>query len=216
MRTIQCNLNAKPILSQADLLLVKELCDQGELLVCPTESSYLLGGNALDQKVSKSIYEMKERERGKPLPIIVAHRQMASNVGLMNEWADKIADCFWPGPVTIIIPARQNVPSYLIAGTGTIGLRVSAFPLLQEIFTSIDYPLVSTSANISGSAEPYNPQSFLGELSKRKNHIGCFIDGGVLPENKPSTVIDLTGEKPRLLREGTIPAQKIMATLMGE
>jgi len=213
MQVIPLNLNYTPILSDSAKEILTTVCDNGELIICPTESSYLIGGNALKSEVCDKIYSLKSREQGKPLPVIVGNLEMASSIACINDWTLRIANSFWPGPVTVIIPAKEHVPECLTAENKTIGLRVSAFPLLQEIFSCIDYPLISTSANISGTQEPYDPELFLDDLIANNNAVSLFLNGGTLPSRKPSTIVDLTGVSPLIRREGAIPSSEILTIL---
>jgi L-threonylcarbamoyladenylate synthase len=183
----------------------------GELFICPTESSYLLGAHAFNDQAVACIYQVKKRDLSKPLPLVVKDIPMARNLGQFNPLAERLVEKYWPGPLTIILPAKTHRGKKFQGGSGSIGMRVPSFPLLQQILRHLDFPLVSTSANISDHQEPYSSQSILALAEETQGKITLILDAGHLPLNPPSTVIDLTGGKICLLRQGAIHSREIMS-----
>jgi len=172
----------------------------GGLIVYPTETLYAVGGAGLDPAAARRARLAKGRPDDKPLPLIVADAETAR--GLCRSWpaaADALAGRFWPGPLTLVLQASPRVPVEVTAGTGTVALRVSGLPLARAISRAAG-PLVSTSANRAG--EP--PATTCGEaLLAVGSAVALALDGGACT-GAPSTIVDLSGDRPALLREGAV------------
>lgn len=172
----------------------------GGLLIFPTDTLYALGGPAHDGQVAQRVRAAKVRDDGKPLPVVAA--DLAQVRSLAREWppfVDRLAARFWPGPLTLVLRAAPGVPEELASGTGTIAVRVPALELTRQLCRRLG-PLISTSANRSGS-EP--PQTCGAALAHFPGLAGLALDGGP-GHPRPSTIIDLTSSPARLLREGNI------------
>jgi len=182
----------------------------GGIIVSPTETLYAVGGAGLDPQAARRSRLAKGRPDGKPLPLIVADAETAR--GLCRSWpaaADALAGRFWPGPLTLVLPASPRVPVEVTAGTGTVAVRVSGLALARAISRAAG-PLVSTSANRAG--EP--PATTCGEaLVAVGSAVALALDGGACT-GAPSTIVDLSGDRPALLREGAI-AWADLADLLG-
>jgi L-threonylcarbamoyladenylate synthase len=123
-----------------------------------------------------------------------------------------LAGEFWPGPLTIVLPAAASVPERLLGPGRTIALRVPPLAWLRALVRELGEPLTATSANLSGEKELTDPQE-VKELFEGK--VDLVLDGGPAPGGPPSTIVDLSGERPRILREGRIPAARIEAFIRG-
>ncbi|MFC1851383.1 L-threonylcarbamoyladenylate synthase [candidate division CSSED10-310 bacterium] len=207
------SINTKQKFSEFLLRKIESVLMHGGLLICPTESSYLLGANAWDDEAVSSIYQLKKRDLRKPLPIVVKDVSAARKLVSFNSLADKIVAKFWPGPLTVILPIRPANHKKFYGEKGTIGLRVSSFPVLQQILIRINIPLISTSANISGHQEPYSPLALTRIEATSLQKIKLILDAGTLPANPPSTVIDISRGSLSLVREGAIPFEKITSAV---
>jgi L-threonylcarbamoyladenylate synthase len=172
----------------------------GGLVVYPTETLYAVGGAGLDPEAARRARLAKGRPDAKPLPLIVADAETAR--GLCRSWpaaAEALAGRFWPGPLTLVLPASTRVPDEVTAGTRTVALRVSGLPLARALSRAAG-PLVSTSANRAG--EP--PATTCAEaLAAVGSAVALALDGGACA-GAPSTIVDLSGDRPALLREGAI------------
>jgi L-threonylcarbamoyladenylate synthase len=172
----------------------------GELIVYPTETLYALGGLALLAAAAHRVRLAKGRADGKPLPLIVADAEAAR--ALCRSWpaaADTLAARFWPGPLTLVLPASGRVPVEVTAGTGTVAVRVSGLPLARALSRAVG-PLVSTSANQAGEPPAVTCTEALAAVGAA---VALALDGGACT-GAPSTIVDLTGDHPVVLREGAV------------
>lgn len=182
----------------------------GALAIYPTDTLYAIGCRALDGAAVKRLREAKGREADKPLPVIVA--DVAQARALAARWPDgaqRLADAFWPGPLTLIVPARPTLPPELLAGAQGVAVRVPASEIARALARLVG-PLVATSANLAGQASCVTV-----DLAERAFPLATLaFDIGPL-QGQPSTIVDLTGptESFRLLREGRIPRAKVEAAL---
>jgi L-threonylcarbamoyladenylate synthase len=169
----------------------------------PTETVYGLGCDARNKKALRRIYILKGRPRGKPFIVLVRDIKMAKQIGRFSLMAEKVVQRAWPGPLTLVLPLKRGVlPRQFFKET--IALRVSSHPFVRSLFRHIDYPLVSTSANVSGKPATRSPEEFKRQLGAKIKKIDIIINAGILPRSKPSTVVDFTGKEPRLLRKGAV------------
>ena len=189
-----------------------ELLRAGRLVAFPTETVYGLGANALDAAAVQRIYEAKARPAINPVIVHVA--SVAAARALARDWpvtADVIARAFWPGPVTIVVRKRAIVPDIVSAGGDTVGLRVPAHSLALALIEEARVPVAAPSANLSTQVSPTTAWHVERGLGER---VDLIIDGGPTHVGIESTVVDLTGPVPQVLRPGMIGVEAI-ATALG-
>jgi L-threonylcarbamoyladenylate synthase len=162
------------------------------VVVYPTETVYGLGADAFSDEAILKVYEAKKRPPGMPVSIAVSDFDMFHAVVRAGPEVEPFLNAFLPGPVTVILPARNCIPQILTGGTGLIGVRMPSHELARQLITLFDSPITATSANLHGAKEPVTPADCTIPYE-------LLIDGGRLP-GTPSTVVDLT-EK-RILRAG--------------
>lgn len=183
----------------------------GGVVVYPTETFYGLGASLGVLGGVERLVAIKGRLAGKPLPVIAADE--ASARALWREFpllAGRLAARFWPGPLTIVLPAREGVPR-CVAPMGEVGVRVSPHPVALSL-TRLVGPLVATSANLAGGGE----KTCVAELDPAVvARVDAVIDAGMTPGGRPSTVLRLCGDKARILREGAI-SRSTIASAVGE
>ena len=180
----------------------------GGLVAFPTETVYGLGANALDESAIERIYRVKGREHDKPLALLVADRDTAGKLGArIPDFAFRLMEEYWPGPLTLIFEASAIVPSSVKGPGGTIGVRMPDHPVALELIRSSDLPLAATSANPSGEISPTTADEVGKTLGAR---IDLIIDGGGTAVKIPSTVIDVTGDRPVIVREGNLSREQVM------
>ena len=196
---------AKPgNLSQA-LRVLKE----GGMVAFPTDTVYGLGVSAFHSQAIARIYEVKGRSRENPIPILIANMQDLSRVSLSPPpMARRLAKRFWPGPITLIVWRKPNLPDE-ISPLSTVGIRVPDHPVAQALLT-IAGPLAVTSANKSGDPVACTALDVLEGLG---GSIDLILDGGRTPGGEPSTVVDCTQASPRVLRDGPISEAEIHEVL---
>ncbi len=184
---------------------------QGGLAVYPTETFYALGAVPTLTEAVMKIFEMKERSLDKPLPLIASDMQAV--LSAVSEWpqtAELLARNFWPGPLTIVLPAALTLPHAVHAGTKKIAIRVSSHRIASMLAVAAGGLLVSTSANLAGFPPPCSPTEVSGQLLAG---IDVFINGGNLPGGFPSTIVDVTTDQPVLIRAGMLDWEKIYRVL---
>lgn len=178
---------------------------QGGLVIYPTETVYGIGVGALKEDAVKKLVSYKNRPFGKPFSIAVTDIKMAKKFAQLNPTAINLYKKFLPGPMTIISKGLGKVAPGIESENGTIGIRISSYPLVSEIIYKFGGPITATSANASYQKRPYKISDILENISdKQKKLIGLIIDAGELPKNEPSTVIDTTMDDPVILRQGEI------------
>ena len=182
----------------------------GELIGLPTETVYGLGANALDDQAVAKIYALKKRPHFNPLIAHFASWEQAQHYVHFNPWAHELAAAFWPGPLTLILPQKENVgfSKLATAGLKTLACRVPAHKHAQKILENIDFPLVAPSANPSESISPTTAAHVQGAFPDL-----CVVDGGPCTVGLESTIVDLTGEAPVVLRPGSVSTGEIEAVL---
>ena len=182
--------------------------DAGGILIYPTDTLYALGGRARDAAAGRKVRAAKGRD-ARPLPIIASDlEQYAGLVAGPSAPARRLAEKFWPGPLTVIVACRRDVPDEITAGTGTIAVRVPALALARHLCRAAG-PLISTSANLSGAAAPVTCAEAVAGVGAAA---ALALDAG---PGRPvaSTIVDLTGEIPRLVRAGAVPWTDVLAAL---
>ncbi|WNY29088.1 Threonylcarbamoyl-AMP synthase [Methanimicrococcus stummii] len=178
----------------------------GKIAAFPTETVYGLGARISDENAVLKVYKAKGRVPEKPLSILISSvDDMEKIAAEIPETARILAEKFWPGPLTIILKKKAEISNKITAGKETVGLRVPAHPAALEI-VRLSGPLACPSANLSGSREPKSTADVLADLDGK---IDILIDGGDTLIQKPSTIIDLTVQPPKILREGGLDISEI-------
>jgi L-threonylcarbamoyladenylate synthase len=199
-------------LSEREFDLILSVLRAGDVIAFPTDTSYGLGADPYNEEGISRIFTIKGRPETKPILLLVDSLQMTERVALPNPLFPRVAEAFWPGPLTLILPARSNVPGALTAGTGTVGVRWPKASFAIALLTRLRTPITATSANRSGRQSSITASEvrmqFGGELP-------LIVDGGELPARSGSTLLDLTCEPPVLLREGPIHFDELNAFFEG-
>ena len=184
-----------------------DVLKRGGVIAYPTETVYGLGADIYDEEAVRRIFQIKRRETGKPFPIIIKSNAVAKTLcAEISELAFSLIQRFWPGPLTLILKAADQVPDYLIGKDKKIGLRIPDHPITKTLLGCYPNPLISTSANISGGKAATRAREIDPGLADK---VDLIIDGGICEMQNPSTVLDVTDKKPKLLREGAIPFSMI-------
>lgn len=175
----------------------------------PTETYYGLGALARDADAVARLVRAKGRPDGKPLPLVAADVAAVREVAILGPRAARLAARFWPGPLTLVLPARAGLPAAITAGTGTVGVRVPGSDVARALAREAGGAIVSTSANASGEQPAARAEDLAPELRDR---IDLVLDAGPSPGAAPSTVVavDERGGV-RLLRAGVVPFEEVVA-----
>ena len=182
----------------------------GGLVAFPTETVYGLGAHALDAQAVQGIFAAKGRPADDPLIVHIASLENIDAVASANGDARRLADAFWPGPLTLVLPKREVVPPEVTAGLSTVGVRVPSHRIAQQLLHAAQLPIAAPSANLFGRPSPTRAPHVLEDLDGR---IDAVIDGGPTDVGVESTIVDLSSQPPRLLRPGGVPAEAIEAIL---
>lgn len=186
---------------------VIDVLRRGGIIAYPTDTFYGLGCDAFSGEAVRKIAAIKEREVGKPMPCLISDIDMAERLTAeLTPLFRPLTARFWPGPLTVVLKAAAGFPTELVGQKRTIGLRLPDVPWLREFIRRAGFPLVATSANISGAREIDSAEDVIRQFD---TCVDVIIDGGRTPGGRPSTVIDLTAAKPVILREGAVPAGKL-------
>ena len=188
----------------ADIQKAASAISNGAIVIFPTDTVYGLGCNPYNRKAVLSVYEIKKREKTKPLPVIGYSKKELEKIAEFNDKAEKIAELFWPGAITLILKVKdENIKKSLGLGK-KIAVRVPnnqcALSLLKECKL-----LVATSANISGTTSLTDPNDCKRDL----NGYDLLIDGGILSDNGESTIVEIDGNKLRIVRSGSVSEEEL-------
>jgi len=186
----------------------------GEVIVYPTETFYGMGADALSPAALDRLFALKGREPGKPVALIAADAHSAFELAReISDAARRLADAFWPGPLTLVLPARDDLPAPLIGPDGGVGVRVSSHPIARALAAGLGRPITATSANLAGG----QPARTLGEARDTFGaKVKVYLEGGKLAASAPSTVVACDRNGWRVLRAGVISDGAIAAALSGE
>lgn len=198
-----------PALFAAAVQQTAELLRAGEVVALPTETVYGLAANALDTRAVARIFEIKGRPAHNPIIVHVSSEAMAGRcVAGWPPLAGLLARAFWPGPLTLVLSRGPGIPDNVTAGGDTVGVRWPSHPFIQAVIRACDFPLAAPSANLSNYVSPTNAEHVRQQLEGR---ISLIVDGGHSHVGIESTVLDLSGPQPVILRPGMIHAQAIAA-----
>lgn len=195
--------------NEEDIKKAGEILHEGGLVAIPTETVYGLAANALDGDAVKRIFKAKGRPADNPLIVHIADFSDIEKYNLVSEIPEKVkilAEKFWSGPLTIIMPKGKAVPDEVSAGLDTVAIRFPSHKVAQAVIKAAGCPLAAPSANLSGSPSPTEAKHVMNDLNGR---IDAVVDGGECSVGLESTVITLAEDKPKLLRPGEITVGEI-------
>jgi L-threonylcarbamoyladenylate synthase len=174
----------------------------GRLVVFPTDTLYALGADARNPEALERLLRAKGgREKAIPL-LLPGLDGLQSVVAEVPDVAVALAERFWPGPLTLILRARPDLPEAVTGGTGTVGVRVPGGPVAAALLRKMQAPVTGTSANRTGERAPHRADEVGADLL---SHVDLLLDGGACPLGVPSTLLDLTVDPPRVRRAGPVP-----------
>jgi L-threonylcarbamoyladenylate synthase len=207
----------------------------GGTIVYPADTLYGLGANALNDIAVRKIFRIKKRDFSKPLPMIVRNYSWAKELVEITTKHEDIIKKVWSsaesssrqeskkldvkeagifaGKITLVLPKKDIVPDALTAGFDSVGIRIPDDRFIDELLIKFGYPLTSTSANISGQVPTNDINKIIEIFSKSTEKPDLIIDAGILPKSEPSMIIDLTGDKPKILRISPTKPEKLLELL---
>ncbi|HXD32439.1 MAG TPA: L-threonylcarbamoyladenylate synthase [Pyrinomonadaceae bacterium] len=191
--------------------MASDIISRGGIIAFRTDTLYGLGVDPGNEAAVRALVELKGREAGKPILVIVSDASEVDRF-IVERSAnfDLVTSEFWPGPLTIVGKAIEALPVDLTAGTGTIGVRLPNDEGVRELVRVCGGALTATSANVSGGPPARNAEDVQQQFP---SGVDLILDGGDVTVAEPSTVLDLSGELPRLIREGAVSREKLRSTL---
>ncbi|HEX5000162.1 MAG TPA: L-threonylcarbamoyladenylate synthase [Terriglobia bacterium] len=184
----------------------------GGVIGYPTDTAYGLGADPFNDAAVREIFRIKGRPETKPILLVVDSLEMAGRVARVSDEVRRLAEEFWPGPLTLVLPALESVSPLITAGTGTVGVRWPDAPMALRLIHGLDRPLTATSANRSGLPAAVTAGEVESQLA---GWLDLLVDGGSLPARGGSTLLDMTTSPAVLLREGPVSFEALNAFLKG-
>lgn len=185
----------------------------GGLVAYPTETYYGLGVDPFNGKAMERLFTVKNRPRVKPVLVLVADRLQVNLLAAhVSDTANRLMDFFWPGPLTLVLPARSRLSPLLTGGTKTIGVRLSSHPLANDLVRAFGGPLTATSANLSGGPAAVTADEVAAVFGDR---VDMIVDGGQTQGQGGSTLVRVGNGEIACLREGLVPFERVLACLSG-
>ncbi len=186
------------------------LLSQGMVGAIPTETAYGLAASLKKEAALERIFSIKKRPRQKPLLLLISDPSMLEELSPLplSTAAEAIIRTFWPGPVTLLLPARPGLPFEVTGGTGKVGVRISSNHMALDLVRISGFPVTATSANLSGQPPCLSPEEVMKQLSADPPDF--ILDGGTLPPSPPSTIVDCSGDRPVLVRAGVVTVEELL------
>ena len=190
-----------------NLAAAVEALKRGDVIVFPTETLYGLGADTLNDAAVEKVFRLKGRDPRSPIPVLVADQEMLHTlVAKVPMTAQKLMDRYWPGPLTLVLPGRKNIPKPLCNPTGGVAVRISSQPIATLLVNGLGRPLTATSANPSGKEPARTLQVAKNYFADR---VDVFVDGGTLISKSGSTVVEVMEDSIKIIREGEISGSEL-------
>lgn len=200
-------IDMKQRINTEELEKVATSIQEGRILVFPTETVYGIGTNGLDEQAVKKLYEVKQRPENKAISLLVSDIKMVEKIAKdITELEYKLMEKFFPGPLTIILKKKDNVPDIVTAGKDTVGVRMPSGEIARKLVEYAKTPIAAPSANISGEPSGTNLENIINNFDGKVEY---FIDGGETELGISSTIIEVINNEIHILREGSITKQQI-------
>jgi L-threonylcarbamoyladenylate synthase len=181
-----------------------KLIARGGVIVCPTDTGYAFSANALDTRAVTRVFQLKGRSFSNPIHIAVGSIEEAEKYAHVNESARYLAGHYLPGALTLVLKKKETIPSLLVAGLNTVGIRIPDNKVILRLVEKVGKPLTTTSANISGKPTPYAVDEITAQLGDSIQNVALILDQGPLAMRDLSTIVDLSVTPPQLIRQGRL------------
>lgn len=179
---------------------VVEILKSGGIVMHPTETCYGLAVDVFNEEALKKLYKVKKMALDKPVSILVDGLGMAQEYGVFSEKAFELAQNYWPGPLSIMLPRKRNLPDYLNPGSEYVSIRCSSDDFCVKMVKEFGRPVTTTSANVAGQPQLYK----VDKGQKFLNGVDFIIDGGEISQNRPSTIVKVDGDNVEIIRQGSV------------
>jgi L-threonylcarbamoyladenylate synthase len=195
--------------TKKNIIITAQIVKNGGLVVFPTETVYGLGCDPLNVQAVKKIIRVKG-ERKKPFPVLAANIEEVERVAVISHKGRQLATKFWPGPLTMVFPKKTFLPDIVTFGLNSVGLRIPDSYVARNLISLSGGLLIGSSANVTKGKPPRCIEEISDEL---KDNVDIILDGGLAAHGKPSTVVDLTTDEPKILRKGPVTLKAILNAL---
>lgn len=182
----------------------------GGVVAYPTDTLYGLAVDPRSPAAVQRLFEVKRREPGHAVPLIAADAGQVDQIAVLTEQARRLTASLWPGPLSLVLDAKPVVVRDLVAADGSVAVRVPAHDVARALAASFGFCITSTSANLSGEPPSASPAVVRQSIGDR---IDFLLDAGESPGGPPSTIVDLRGPAPRLVREGAVPWERVLRSI---
>ena len=189
---------------------VAAIIRDGGVVAFPTDTLYGLAVDPRRDDALERLFELKGREAGVPVPLIAADIAQARELGTFGDLALRLARAFWPGPLTLVVPALPAIARRALGGGNTVGIRVPAHEVATALCHAAATCLTATSANLSGNPPPASAPEIVPQLAAR---LDAVLDAGAAPGGPPSTIVSIVSERPQLVRDGAIAWNRVLKSL---
>jgi L-threonylcarbamoyladenylate synthase len=180
------------------------LINKGEVVVCPTDTGYAFSANALDTRAIAKVFHLKGRAFSNPIHVAVNSIEEAGKYADVDDTARFLAKRYLPGALTLVMTRKETVPSMLVAGLDTIGIRIPDNAVILRLVAMTGHPLTTTSANVSGRPGAYTVEEVKAQLGENISEVSLILDQGPIKARELSTIVDLTVSPPQLIRQGRV------------
>ena len=198
--------------SKEELEMAKETIESGGVIAFPIDNMYVLGVSVFNEDGIMKLYDIKNRPHNKPISVLVSDfsmiKSLANNI---SEDEKKLIDSFLPGPLTIVLDKKDNIPDIISEGNNTVGIRMPSSELALKLLRGVKVPLAITSANLYGEDDPRNIEIVKTDFG---NLVDCYIDAGELEESTHSTVVRIEEDNINIIREGAVSREEIDKVIM--
>jgi L-threonylcarbamoyladenylate synthase len=202
MSPVRIKINAEHTISY-----VIETLEKGGIIAYPTETFYGLGVKFDVEDSLKRLFEIKKRPEEKAIPLIIGNKGLLYILTTsVNSKAETLMNRFWPGPLTLIFSAKENLSDYITAGTHRVAVRIPGESFALHLARATGFPITATSANPSGMPPARDAETVIKYFDDK---IDLIVDGGHTPGRSPSTIVDVTGDEIKIIREGAIDREQL-------
>lgn len=191
----------KEKINEDELENVIKVIEDGGVVIFPTDTVYGIAANSLDEEAIKKLFDLKERNDNKPICVLTSSVDKIKKIAYVRDEEQKIIDQYMPGALTIILDKKDNVSDVLTSNLKTVGVRIPNNEIALRILEKLEYPLATTSANISGKEAAVKKEDLITEFDGR---VDIIIDGGITDLKVSSTIVKLDNNEIKILRQGTI------------
>lgn len=203
MKELKVNLQNK-IETQLAIKSATDTLNNGGVIIYPTDTLYGLGANAFDESAILKVFRIKKQNRNKPISVIVKNIKMARRIACIDSKVEKILCRIWPGPITVVLRKKDNIPYLLTGNSETVAVRIPKNDFILSLMNYLDYPITATSANISGKKDLFDADAIIETFGTSEFSPDLFINSGKIINIKPSAIIDLTTADPKIIRMGVV------------